>query len=99
MERFHLRVELSESVGVGENELLYVHERTNQERWGVVKVVEFGEEHSVICIPIDRSNPEFWEHLENRMKFDTGAPSNVYLVRLRPSDFQRAIENFLSDWG
>lgn len=94
----HLKVALTDSNVIGEGDQLYVHEEVDDGLWGVVRVVEYVEERSVICTPIDRTNSEFWEHLEDRMRFDTGAPNNVYLVRSIPSDFQRAIENFLNDW-
>lgn len=70
----HLKVELSDSDVIGKDDQLYVHEEADDDLWGVVRVVEYLEERSVICTPINRINPEFWEHLEDRMKVDTGAP-------------------------
>ena len=94
----HLKVALGDSGSIGENDLLYVQETVNHGLWGVVRVVEFVEERFVICAPINRDNPQFWEHLEDRMRFDTTAPSNVYLIRAMPTDYQRVVENFLDDW-
>ena len=94
----HLKVSLSDSGGIGEDDLLYVQEAVNHDRWGVVSVVEYVEERFVVCTPIDRVNPQFWEHLENRMGFDTTAPDNINLIRAMPTDYQRVVENFLDDW-
>ena len=94
----HLKVALSDSGVIGENDLLYVQETVNHDRWGVVSVVEYVEERFVVCTPIDRVNPQFWEHLENRMGFDTTAPDNINLIRAMPTDYQRVVENFLDDW-
>ena len=94
----HLKVSLSDSEAIGEDDLLYVYEEADDDLWGVVRVVEHVADRHLMCIPTNRVNPRFWEHLEDRMRFDSTAPSNVYLVRSTPSDFQRVVENFLNDW-
>ena len=94
----HLKVALDDSGSIGEDDLLYVQEDVNDDLWGVVRVVEYVEGGFAVCTPIDRVNPQFWEHLENRMGFDTTAPINVYLIRAMPTDYQRVVENFLDDW-
>ena len=94
----HLKVALTDSGSIGEDDILYVQETVNHGLWGVVRVVEFVEERFVICAPINRDNPQFWEHLEDRMRFDTTAPDNINLIRAMPTDYQRVIDNFLDDW-
>ena len=94
----HLKVALSDSGAIGEDDLLYVQEDVTDGLWGVVKVVEHMNDRYVVCAPIHRVNSQFWEHLEYRMGFNTTAPDNVYLVRAMPSDYWRVTENFLDDW-
>lgn len=93
----HLKVRLVKSVKVDEGDPLYVHEAVNDATWGIVRVSDRVDDNYIVCEPIDRMNVDFWEHLEDRMKFDTSAP-NVYLVKLLPTDFLRTTENFLNDW-
>lgn len=94
----HLRVELSDAGFIGKDDQLYVFEQVGDAIWGVVRVVAQVADRHVICTPTNRVNPQFWERLEFRMKFDTTAPDSIYLVRKTPSDFQRVIENYLNDW-
>lgn len=94
----HLKVVIGDSDVIGQGDEMYVHEEADDALWGAVRVVEEVGDRHVICVPTNRVNTQFWEHLEDRMRFDSTAPSNVYLVRKTPSDFQRVIDNFLNDW-
>ena len=97
----NLKIKLSDSSAVGADDLLYVHEKVNGAVWGVVRVVELSDNCHAVCEPTDRINRQFWEHLENRMRFDNSAPTNVYLVRSTPSDYMGyalVVENFLDEW-
>ena len=94
----HLKVATGDSDVIGKDDHLYVFEQVGNNIWGVVRVVAQVADRHVICTPTNRVNPQFWDNLEYRMKFDTTAPESIYLVRKTPSDFQRTVENFLNDW-
>ncbi len=74
-----------------------VYDNVNKELWGRVEVVQV-DETTCLCVPYDRVNPEFWEHLEDRMRYDTSPPS-VYLVRQLPeAELLEWVESILNIW-
>lgn len=76
--------------------MLNVYDAANNDLWGRVNFVE-AQDSSCIYEPLDRTNPEFWEYLEGRMKFDTTAPS-VYLVLEPPSNLITSVDHLLNAW-
>ena len=50
--------------------------QTGGERLGIVELVE-AKERFLFARPIDRTRPEFWEDLEDRMKGDFSPPADV----------------------
>ena len=62
----------------------------SEEKWGVLQVSEI-REYSCICSVFDRINPEFWDELEKRMRFDASSPQGVIIRREIPADY-------LLDW-
>ena len=47
--------------------------------WGVIELKEVHEGKS-FGAPVDRINPDFWEHLEDRVRRDSAPPQGVVLV-------------------
>ena len=91
-----LRINYGAIAGARRSMLFNVHDSVNDELWGQVIIVETGELTS-LCVPSNRINGDFWEHLEGRMRFDP-SPPNVYLVRELPPHFSESVDEFLDNW-
>ena len=91
-----LRIEIGVSDGVEIGARLNVYDVANEELWGIVEVVET-DDSTCYGQPYDRTNPDFWEHLEDRMRYDT-SPPEVYLVRELPAGLLEMVELLLDQW-
>ena len=94
-----LRIDYGETNGAKLDMWFNVHDCVNNELWGQVRIAETNEMTS-LCVPSNRINEDFWEHLEERMRFDT-SPPNVYLVREIPPQFLESVDElleFLNNW-
>ena len=56
-----------------------------EEKWGVLEVSEVRDTYSV-CSVFDRINPEFWDDLERRMRFDPSPPQGITIRREIPEE-------------
>lgn len=70
----------------------------SKEEWGTVEVVS-DEEDAYLAIPFDRRNADFFESLEDRMKFDLSPPKGVVLVPTVPAEFEDFINKLLRQGG
>lgn len=87
-----LKILAGSSQGIQPDDKLNLYEATGDECWGSVVAVNV-RESDCDCRPHDRANVDFWEHLEDRMKYDTRKPPNVYLaLALDTEDYANAIK-------
>ena len=93
-----LRLDIGLSSGITEGFSFRLLESTDNRQWGMVEVVNVGDTHSD-CIPIVRSNEDFWAALEDRMRYDTSSPSNIHLVIDLPESYMEWTEWLLDNWG
>ena len=93
-----LRLDIGLSSGITEGFSFRLLESTDNRQWGIVEVVNVGDTHSD-CIPIVRSNEDFWAALEDRMRYDTSPPSNIHLVIDLPESYMEWTEWLLDNWG
>ena len=89
-----IKTESSHEDGVGSR--FNVYDSVNDDLWGIVEAFE-SDDAIVLCRPIYRINPDFWEHLEARMLYDT-SPPDVYLVSEVPTELMDELERLLDDW-
>jgi hypothetical protein len=73
-----------------------VYDTANGALWGRVAVVE-ADGSTSLAEPVDRVNADFWEHLEERMRFDTSPPA-VYLVKRLPTELLEMVKAVLDQW-
>ena len=93
-----VKVQAGESHGVIEGSCLNVYEGANNNLWGRVTAINV-RHYDCDCTPYDRVNVTFWEELENRMRYDTSKPSNVYFVRDVPeSEILDSVVELLDNW-
>ena len=85
-----LRVLAGEDQGIREGSRFNLYESTGATYWGSVTAVDV-RASDCDCVPYDRANADFWENLEDRMKYDTSKPPNVYLAR-DASDYETALD-------
>lgn len=64
------------------------------ELFGEVEVVQLEDSRCTVS-PINRVSPEFWEKLEDRMKYDTQAPPNVVVKPQIPNGIMEFLESLL----
>ena len=76
--------------GVFPGQRFVVFNTANQEKWGVLEVSEVWD-RSCVCSVSDRTNPEFWDNLDRRMRSDAASPQGVTIRREIP-------EEVLYDW-
>ena len=74
-----LRVLVGSSHGIQRDDKFNLYEATGNAYWGSVVAVDV-RESDCDCRPDDRKNEDFWEYIEDRMKYVTSKPENVYLV-------------------
>lgn len=93
-----LKVCVGTSDGVTEETQLNVYESTSDQLWRSVTVINV-RETDCACIVSDRVNVEFWEELEGRLRYNTGKPPNIHLVRELPITYLlEQVENLLDAW-
>ena len=92
-----LRLSIGSSSGITEGFSFRLLESTDSQQWGIVEVVNVGDTHSD-CIPIVRSNENFWAALEDRMRYDTSSPSNIHLMIDLPESYMQWTEWLLDNW-
>ena len=92
-----LRLGIGSSSGISEGFSFQLLESTDNRQWGIVEVLNVGDTYSD-CIPIVRSNEDFWAALEDRMRYDTSAPSNIHLVIDLPESYVEWTEWLLDNW-
>ena len=66
--------------GLDSGDRFVVVNAANQENWGKLEVAEI-DESSCACSVSDRTNPEFWDELERRMRQDASPPRGVIIRR------------------
>lgn len=76
--------------GVFPGQRFVVLNTANQEKWGVLEVSEVWDRYCV-CSVSDRTNPEFWDNLDSRIRSDAAPPGGVTIRREIP-------EEALYDW-
>ena len=76
--------------GAFQGQKFVVFNTTNQEKWGVLEVIEV-RECSCVCLVFDRTNTEFWNDLERRMQYDPSPPKGVSIRMEIP-------EEVIYDW-
>ena len=76
--------------GLATGDRFVVLNAASQEKWGVIQVYETSE-NSCICSVFDRINPEFWDSLEARMRYNACPPKGVTIRREIPDEY-------LLDW-
>lgn len=86
-----LKVLAGELQGIQLADKFNLYESTGDEYWGSAVAVDV-RESDCDCLLQDRANVDFWESLENRMKYDTSKPSNVYLA-LDTDDYETALNH------
>lgn len=69
---------LPEASGLRVGSLLDVIATVTGDVWGTVEVRDILSGQA-LAVPFDRTQPEFWEHLEDRMKRDPSPPSGFHL--------------------
>ena len=89
-----LRVLAGEDQSIREGSKFNLYESTGDTYWGSVIATDV-RASDCDCIPDDRKNITFWENLEDRMKYDTSKPLNVYLAR-DASDYETALEHIIA---
>lgn len=89
-----LRVLAGESQDIREGSKFNLYEATDNTYWGSATAVDV-RASDCDCVPYDRANATFWENLEDRMKYDTSKPSNVYLAR-DASDYETAMKHIIA---
>ena len=92
-----LRVGIKAAEGTDFDQMLNVYDTVNNDLWGQVSLVEV-QSSSSLYEPIDRANPEFWEHLEDRMKYDTSPPPGIRLERQFPDSIVTLLDQLLENW-
>ena len=96
--RVALRVRAGLTAGVSEGTQFNVYESTNNQLWGSVVAINV-READCDCIVSDRANVEFWEKLEDRMRYNTEKPPNIHLVRELPIAYLlEQVESLLDAW-
>lgn len=89
-----LRVLAGEDQGIREGSKFNLYESTGATYWGSVTAVDV-RASDCDCVPYDRANVAFWENLEDRMRYDTSKPPNVYLAR-DITDYETAMEHIIA---
>ena len=89
-----LRVLAGGDQGIREGSKFNLYESTGTTYWGSVIVIDV-RASDCDCVPYDRVNAAFWENLEDRMRYDTSKPPNVYLAR-DASDYETAMEHIIA---
>lgn len=89
-----LRVLAGESQDIREGSKFNLYESTGDTYWGSVIAINV-RASDCDCVPYDRANATFWENLEDRMRYDTSKPLNVYLAR-DASDYETALEHIIA---
>ena len=89
-----LRVLAGEDQSIREGSKFNLYESTGDTYWGSVIATDV-RASDCDCVPDDRKNATFWENLEDRMKYDTSKPLNVYLAR-DASDYETALEHIIA---
>ena len=72
--------------GLSEGDRFLVVNTTNQRKWGILQVHEI-RKNSCICLVLDRTNPEFWDALEARMREDPSPSQGVTIRRALSEEF------------
>ena len=86
-----LKIMAGELQGIQRGDKFSLYEATGGAYWGSVVAVSV-RESDCDCRLHDVANVDFWESLENRMKYDTSKPPNVYLV-LDTDDYETALNH------
>lgn len=89
-----LRVLAGEDQGIRKGSKFNLYESTGDTYWGSVIAINV-RASDCDCVPYDRANADFWEKLEDRMKYDTSKPPNVYLAR-DTTDYETAMEHIIA---
>lgn len=89
-----LRVLAGEDQSIREGNKFNLYESTGDTYWGSVIAINV-RASDCDCVPYDRANATFWENLEDRMRYDTSKPLNVYLAR-DASDYETALEHIIA---
>lgn len=89
-----LRVLAGEDQSIREGSKFNLYESTGDTYWGSVIAINV-RALDCDCVPYDRANVAFWENLEDRMRYDTSKPPNVYLAR-DITDYETAMEHIIA---
>ncbi len=91
------RLETGSNSGVTYGTSFTVSNTATGEAWGDIEVVEVDGD-SCICIVFNRTNPEFWNELEARMRRDASPPQGVTIKRALPEDIVEIVTDLLNSW-
>jgi len=80
--------------GIFRGETLDICSEPGEEIYGESEVVR-ADNSKCFATPIDRIKPEFWGHLEDRMRYDPSAPDNVVAKRHIPEQVLTFIAELL----
>ena len=84
--------------GVFPGQRFVVFNTANQEKWGVLEVSEVWD-RSCVCSVSDRTNPEFWDNLDSRIRSDASPPGGVTIRREIPEeDLYDWLQRILKSW-
>lgn len=92
-----IRLEAGSNSGVAYRAKFRVTNAATGETWGIIEAVEV-DDTSCTCIVSDRSNPDFWDELEGRMRRDAAPPQGVTITREFPEDIVEIIRELLKSW-
>lgn len=85
--------------GVFLGQRFVVFNTAKQEKWGVLQVLEVRDD-SCVCFVFDRTNLEFWNSLERRMRCDASPPQGITIRREIPEEsLYEWLNAILRAWG